>query len=155
MPAPRAGGVKQEVRHEPKEFSPDESLLLKLMFASSKWVTEARANISPEDLKDPAVRLIVDKIYDLFVKGQEVIVAALVNAFDDSGTRSLLTRLAQEDVIFNDQPRMFADCLRSIKGFRSKERRQRLREEIKKAEMAGNGELVRSLQEQFNVLIRG
>jgi hypothetical protein len=137
-----------------KALSPDERLLLQLMLASSEWVVEAKRSLLPDDLKDPVVKMIVAKIYEFFVAEKEISTAVLVNAFSDRATRSVLTRLAQDDIVLNDQPKMFADCLKSIRGYRLKEQRQRLREEIVLAEKAGNWEAVRSLQEQFNLNIR-
>ncbi|MBF0594456.1 MAG: DNA primase [Candidatus Omnitrophica bacterium] len=151
----KAAGVEQAVKREPKELSADESLLLKLMLADPKWVAEAHGCLAPKDLRDPAVRLIVARIFELFSAGKEVGAAALVNAFDDGDTRSVLTRLAQEDVVFNDQPRMFADCFKRIKGSRQKEERRVLREEIVIAEKAGDWQAVRSLQQRFKELIGG
>ena len=154
MFVPKVGGVEQEARLVQKALSPDERLLLQLMLASSEWVVEAKRSLLPDDLKDPVVKMIVAKIYEFFVAEKEISTAVLVNAFSDRATRSVLTRLAQDDIVLNDQPKMFADCLKSIRGYRLKEQRQRLREEIVLAEKAGNWEAVRSLQEQFNLNIR-
>lgn len=142
---------KSQVR---KELSPEESLLLKLMLASSKWVAESRTAILPEDLRDDVIRNIVAKVYELSGRGQDTGVAALINSFSDDATRSILTRLAQDELVFNDQKRMFADCIKSIKGSRQKTERQRLRDAMKTAEKAGDVEAVRSLQEQFNRMIK-
>ncbi len=153
--AAKAGSVEEEVRHEPRELLADEALLLRLMLMSPKWVAQARTNLLPEDFKDSTVRTIVEKVYELFGLGKDVSAAVLLNAFGDVALRSVLTRLAQEDFVFNDQPRMFADCVKRIKGFRRKEKRQQLREQMKLAENAGDSQMVRALQEQFNVLIKG
>ncbi|MBF0387138.1 MAG: DNA primase [Candidatus Omnitrophica bacterium] len=138
-----------------KELSPEESLLLKLMLAEPKWVAEARAVILPEDLRDDVIRRIVAKVYEVFDKEKQVGVAALVNLFDDGAVRSIITRLAQDDLVLNDQKRMFADCVRSIKGFSRKAERQRLRDAMSAAEKAGDWDAVRGFQEQFNRIIKG
>ncbi len=151
----RPGGGEAKKAYERKELSPEESLLLKLMLVDPKWVAESRVVILPEDLKDDAIRLIVAKVYELFDREKQVGVAALINSFGDDATRSILTRLAQDDVVFNDQKRMFADCVKSIKGTRQKAERQRLRDAMKLAEKAGDWDMVRSLQEQFNTIIKG
>ncbi|MEI6437757.1 MAG: DNA primase [Candidatus Omnitrophota bacterium] len=151
---PKTGSNETLKRPERQELSPEESLLLRLMLADPKWVAESRVMILPEDLKDDTIRGIVAKVYELFEREQQVGVAALVNAFGDETTRSILTRLAQDELVSNDQKRMFADCVKSIKGSRQKVERQRLRDAMKVAEKAGDWDTVRSLQEQFNTIIK-
>ncbi len=152
--------VPAVVRGEPakverQKLLPEESLLLKLMLADPRWVAASRESLAPEEFRDDVIRGIVARVYELFDREKKVGVAELINCFGDDGTRSVLTRLAQDDLVLQDQKRMFADCVRSIKDIRQKTERRRLRDALKTAEKAGDLDAVRALQEQFNKMIRG
>jgi DNA primase len=152
--APRAVRVEPAAAIEVKEISPDEKFLLQLMLADPRWVAQAQGQLSPEDFREPAARAIVGMIYADFGQGREFNAAVTAGAIDDRAVRSLLTQLVQDSVLLNDQPKIFADCLKSLRGSRSREERQRLRADMKQAEKQGDWGLVRSLQEKFNMNIK-
>lgn len=151
----RATGVDVPAKVELPALSADESLMLKLMLADPKWIAQAKSNLLLDDFKDSRLKTIAAKMFAESFEGKDVTPAGLVNAFPEGAARSLLTRLAQEEVVLSDQPKMFADCLKRIKSVRLKQQRQNLLDEIKEAERLGKWDLVRELQGRFNVLIRG
>lgn len=150
---------QERVHEEPKAVPPrvlsaDESLLISLMLLNSRWIVEAKVVLSPDELQDETIRMIVGKIYELFDAGKEVTAAALVGRMGSASDVSALTGLAANDGL-KDEQRAFNDCLKRIKDARLKTERRRLREEIARAEQAGDWDAVRRSQERFNTLIKG
>ncbi|MBF0123468.1 MAG: DNA primase [Candidatus Omnitrophica bacterium] len=152
----RGVGVQENSQRAGKKaVHTDENCLLKLMLLDPKWVAAARQTLAPEELKDPMVRLIIEKAYELLSTGKEVDAASLVTCFDDEGMRSFVTASAQEDgTVKGDRERIFKDCLGRIRSSRQKTERQRILEEIQVAEKSGDSDKVRQFQNEFNTLIK-
>ena len=145
-----AGGPRAQ-----KNVHEDERLLLRLMLQSLDWVRVAHQNLTIEDFQDQMVRSVVEKLYELFEAEKEISLAGLISFFENDDARSFLTVCADEEALTGDQEQIFDDCLRRIKSVGFKAERQRLREEIRTAEQAGDWTAVRRLQEELNTIIKG
>jgi DNA primase len=150
--------VVQDEAAEPKgsrNIRQDERMLLKLMLQSLDWVRVAHQNLTVEDFQDRLVRSVVEKLYELFEAEKEISLAGLISFFENDEVRSFLTACADDEPLKGDQEQIFDDCLRRIKSVRFRVERQRLSEEIRSAEQAGDWDAVRRLQEEFNTIIKG
>jgi hypothetical protein len=149
--------VQEDAREQrvQKNVRQDERLLLRLMLQSTDWVRVAHQNLTIDDFQDRMVRSIVEKLYELFEAEKEISLAGLISFFENDDARSFLTACADEEPLTGDPEQIFDDCLRRIKSVGFKAERQRLREEIRTAEQAGDWTAVRRLQEELNTIIKG
>ncbi|NTV29416.1 MAG: DNA primase [Candidatus Omnitrophica bacterium] len=133
----------------------DEGILLRLMLSDRRWLALARKTVGPESFRHPATREIVDKLYGLFDVDLDMSTAVLLEQLEDGRARKLVAATADNnDIVGGDAERVFNDCLARLKRSLIKEKRERLRTEIRRAEKEGSRDKVLDLQKEFNQLIK-
>lgn len=133
----------------------DEGILLRLMLLNQKWVALARDVLVPASFRHSATREVIEKLYEFFDAGREMNAAGLLEQLRDERARRLVTATADDaDMIGDDEERVFNDCLDRIKRSEMKDKRERVREDIKLAEKDGDRSKVLGLQKEFNQLIK-
>lgn len=137
-------------------ISPLEKLLIKLMLEEEKLIHRLKEDLGPQDFADARVARIISTMFEFVEQGRQVEPSVLM---DHIGADDI-TRIISESVFLpgelsgQEKEKIFDDCLLRIKHEKSKLKRQRLHEEIKSAQGAGDEEKLRGLMEEFHLLIR-
>ena len=141
----RKNGVKMAEYH-----------LLKLLLEENALIPLTQNEIRLEYFQDEHIRMVIAKVFDLFDRGETVSVSNLMNHFEDSVIWERLSGLmALDELIVADKWKMHRDCLTRLKDDYSKLARQNLRQEIERAESAGDHDRLDQLTIRFNQLLKG
>lgn len=136
-------------------ISPTEKLLMSLMLEENSLISRMRDNLSPNDFKDERICRIVSVMFNLMEQGREVKPQILMNHLEEDISALICEQeFIPEGLSIEHKERMADDCLKRIKDERLKVIRQRLHEEIRVAQDAGDEARLNSLIEEFHALIK-
>jgi hypothetical protein len=142
-------------KKKPLNISPTEKLLMSLMLEENSLISRMRDNLSPNDFKDERICRIVSVMFNLMEQGREVKPQILMNHLEDDISSLICEQeFIPQGLSIEHKERMADDCLKRIKDERLKVIRQRLHEEIKVAQSAGDEARLNSLIEEFHSLIK-
>lgn len=154
-PARFGQGHKESDKKKPLSISPTEKLLMSLMLEENSLINRIRESLSPQDFVDERICRIVSVMFNLVEQGKEVKPQTLMNHLEDE-VSSLICEpeFLPEGLSLEHKERMADDCLKRIKNEGRRVKRERLHEEIKAAQYAGDEKRLNSLMEEFHLLIK-
>ncbi len=148
--APQANFKKSHL-----SVNPTEKLLMLLMLEENSLIERIREAIDPRDFKDERISRIVSVMFSLMAEGKEVRPQILMNHLgDDISYLVCEPDSLPEGLSLAHKESMAEDCLKKLKGEREKLKREKLHEEIKVAQAAGDEERLNRLIEEFHCLIK-
>ena len=130
-----AAPLKKEVRRPPEE-----EWLLESILAEPALAETAAARVSPEELRDGELALILRAAYEVFGRGGEAGVAGVVSAVEEDGLGALVVRLAENGAKHTNHHRRASDCIERIVARRKKESRAQLKRALLEKASAGDVE---------------
>ena len=143
------------LKKKPLNISPTEKLLMSLMLEENSLISRMKENLSPNDFKDERICRIVSVMFNLMEQGREVKPQILMNHLDEDVSSLICEQeFIPDGLSIEHKERMADDCLKRIKDERLRAIRQRLHEEIKIAQHAGDEARLNSLVEEFHALIK-
>lgn len=128
--------------------------LLKLMIEKEEWIPRVRQELTPEDFQDTKIRVAITRIFDFFENGKRIDTVNLINSFEDAAVSQMLTGIVTEEEVAGDREKMYQDYISRIKHDQMKTRRQKILQQIREAESAGNFARASELSQQFNQFIK-
>ena len=128
--------------------------LLKLMIEKAEWIPRVRQELTPEDFQDTKIRTAITRIFDFFENGKRVDTVNLINSFEDTAVSQMLTGIVTEEEVAGDREKMYEDYINRIKHDQMKMRRQKILQQIREAESAGDFTRASELSQQFNQFIK-
>lgn len=140
---------------QPLNLRAVEKMIVKLILEEQTLVAQTKEKLEIADFQDPHIRKIICSIIELYDKDKKVEVNRLMSYFDDQAICQTLTQLClTEDCDKIDKQKAFDDCVKRIKRENLKDKRQKLRDEIKTAEKVGNKNRLEELIKEYNCLIK-
>ncbi|MBL7151788.1 MAG: DNA primase [Candidatus Omnitrophica bacterium] len=137
-------------------INPAEKLLIALMLRESELIHYIRERLDPADFMDEKISKIVSLCFNFAEEGKDLSTKSLLNYFGDEG----LSQIVCESVFLPDElsqqnkEKLIEDCLCRIKEEKIKLTRQRLHEEIKRAQDSKDEQRLERLTEEFNSLLK-
>ena len=128
--------------------------LLKLMIEKEEWIPRVRQELTPEDFQDTRIRVAIARMFDFFESGKKIDTVNLINSFEDAAVSQMLTGIVTEEEVAGDREKMYQDYINRIKHDQMKMRRQKILQQIREAESAGNFARASELSQQFNQFIK-
>ncbi|MFH0762765.1 MAG: DNA primase [Candidatus Omnitrophota bacterium] len=136
--------------------SPAEKMLIALMLRESEIIGYIRQRLNPADFMDEKVSKLVSLCFNFAESGKEVSARSLLSYFGDDG----ISQIVCESVFLPDAlsqqntEKLVEDCLLRMREEKIKLTRQRLHEEIKRAQDSKDEEGLKRLTEEFNSLLK-
>lgn len=144
--APLSGGAARIVERN----------ILRLLMEEESFILMTKEDVVLTDFQDQKIREAIGKIFELFEQGKQVKGANLIQYFENSDIKQMISSLiADESIVLGDQKKMYQDCVSRIKQDRQKKQRQDLLEKIREAEKASDQERLDELLKIFNQTIKG
>jgi DNA primase len=136
--------------------NPTEKLLVKFMLEETKIISELKEKLEPGDFQDTQISRIVSLMFDFVTRGEEIKPNALINHLEDNNLSQLLreTSFYLPDVDYPDKDKVIEDCVQRLKKNSLIKKKNRLQQDIKRAEIDGNEDELNSLKEKFHQLIK-
>ena len=136
-------------------MNPTEKLLIKLMLEETELIQQVRERLEPADFQDERISKLVSVMFELTGQGKDVAPSKLINYLDDGDSLQFICESAFNlDVPAQNKEDVINDCIKVIKRKKSRFLRQRLQEEIKRAEDSGDEERLSELRIEFCDLIK-
>lgn len=140
-----------------KKFNanPTEKLLMSLMLEENSLISRIRGALDLQDFQDERISRIVSIMFDLIDQGKQVGPQDLMNQAGDD-----ISELVCESVFLPQgssdlhKEKVVDNCIQRMKHERLKSERQRLHEQIKSAQHAGDEQRLSRLTEEFHCLIK-
>ena len=130
--------------------------VLRLVLDDVDLIPATKDEVDLNDFQDEDIRIIMQKIFELFDKGLDVNFQNLTNCFKDPRILQNISQLmVLDDFPVADKIKMHRDCINRLKLERRKLQRKGLVDQIRYAEISGNHNRVDELKEKFNQLIKG
>jgi DNA primase len=138
-------------------INPTEKLLMKLMLEETELINQIREKgLEPGDFQDERIARIVSLMFDLIDQGKNIEPNKLINYLDDETMAQVICESTLlPEISSPNKENIIDDCIKRIKSERLKLKKQRLHEEIKKAQTLRDEEQLRILMERFHGLIKG
>lgn len=131
-------------------INPTEKLLIRLMLEETELISHIREHIDPDDFQDERISRIVCVMFDLLNQGKNIEANKLVDYLDDKDSYQFICESVFNQELPVDNKEMVAeDCIRLIKNKRLIAQRQKIQEEIKKAEENKDEEKLSRLRVEF------
>lgn len=151
---PRAYAPAQEAVKK-IEINPIEKLIIKLMLEEVSLVDYVRQRIRAEDFNSDISHRIVSAVFDLFDQGKNIDRGILLKYLGDE----TVSRIICEPVVLTVNPyyskeRIIDDCIKRLKDEKAKLKKRNLHDEIKSAQHTGDNEMLSSLMQEFNILMK-
>ncbi|MDI6606413.1 MAG: toprim domain-containing protein, partial [Candidatus Omnitrophota bacterium] len=136
--------------------SPAEKLLVALMLRETEIIHYIRQRLSPADFMDEKISRIVSLCFSFAEEGKELSPKSLLNYFGDEGISQIVCEsiFLPDELSEQNKEKLIEDCLFRIKEQKSKLTRQRLHEEIKRAQDSKDEQRLQRLTEEFNSLLK-
>ncbi len=132
-----------------------EQNILKLLLEEEELIPVTKKEVQLNDFQDTQIRQGIAKIYELFEKGQVVNSLNLLNSFDDESMQQMITELmAQDEIMSSNKKKIHRDCIGRLKSDRLKSRTEIIRQEIRKAEHAGDQNKLNELMVELHQLVK-
>ena len=129
--------------------------VLRLVLEDGDLISVTKDELDLNDFQDGHIRLIMQKIFELFDKGMEVNFQNLTGCFKDPQILQNISQLmVVDDFPAADKIKIHRDCINRLKQERIKSQRKGLVDQIKLAENSGDHNRVDELKEKFNQLIK-
>jgi DNA primase len=152
---PYAANTPVSLRRQELKIDPTEKLLIKMMLDDNDLIDYVRQHLEPSDLQEEAAGRIVAMIFDMMNSGKAVEVNKLVNYLDDPGAlECIYDTVFDVDIAMGNKEHVVNDCIKVIKRKKSVQYRQRLQEELQRAEDSGDEENVGRIRQEFCNLIK-
>ncbi len=136
-------------------INPTEKLLIKLMLEETELIQQVREHLEPTDFQDERISKLVSVMFELTGQGKDAGPSKLINYLDDGDSLQFICESAFNlDVPAQNKEDVINDCIKVIKRKKSRFLRQRLQEEIKRAEDSGDEERLSELRIEFCDLIK-
>ncbi len=130
--------------------------ILRLVLDAVDLIPATKDEVDLNDFQDEHIRIIMQKIFELFDKGVEVNFQNLTSCFKDPRILQNISQLmVLDDFPIADKIKMHRDCINRLKLERIKSQRKGLVDQIRHAEISGDHNRVDELKEKFNQLIKG
>ncbi len=143
-------GTENKTISRPK----DEVYLLQLIMQFPEKARQVFGHISPEDIKDPVIRLILEKIkHKIDLSGDAVISYGDLVSECEGDAENLLSELAFK-TDFEEPEKIFSDCLNRIKFKKRQILLYDIQDKIKRAENEKNGILLKTLLMEKQKLLK-
>jgi len=151
-----AGPAAQTVFPKPVSASPVEKLLINLVLEENQFIHRLKDHLTPADFQDARVGSIIGAMLELAEAGKNIEPRLLMEQFGRQDLSGIISEsvFLSEELSGQDRDKLFDDCLRRLKQEKSKLHRQRLHEEIKQAQGAGDQDKLRRLLEEFHGLVK-
>ncbi len=134
--------------------SPEELLLLVLMSEIPPFCEKACREISAKDLVSPFSRELFEYLTQMNLQGKKCTLSGLLNRVPDVRYREeLVAAMATLDDTA-ERERVLKDCVDRIRNARNAGQRERLRLEIRQAELAGDEVRLREATRQYQELLK-
>ena len=136
--------------------SPVEKLLIKLMLEQTELIHRVKDHLSPADFADARVGRIIQAALELAQKGSAIEPSFLMDHIGQEDISRLICEsvFLPEELSGQDREKLFDDCLSRLKQEKVRTKQLRLHEEIKTAQGAGDQEKLRTLLEEFHLLVK-
>lgn len=133
-----------------------EKTLVKLMLEEEKFAQHLKEKLEVSDFQDPAVRQIVDLMFNFVSQGKEINVSKLISCSEDEVIPRTIAQLCAEEITYyEDKDKIFHECVNRLKQDKKKDKCRQLQSEIKLAECYGEKERLHRLMQEYNQLIKG
>ncbi len=151
---PRAYALAREAVKK-IEINPIEKLIIKLMLEDVSLVDYVRQRIRAEDFNSDISHGIVSAVFDLFDQGKNIDRGILLKYLGDE----TVSRIICEPVVLTVNPyyskeRIIDDCIKRLKDEKTKLKKRNLHDEIKSTQHTGDNEMLSSLMQEFNLLMK-
>ncbi|MBM3249477.1 MAG: DNA primase [Candidatus Omnitrophica bacterium] len=148
--------LKEPAGKKAAAINPTEKLLIRLMLQESGLIGRIREHLEPADFQDERMTRIASVLFDLDSQGRAVEPRFLVNHITDEDFSELVCESAvmQEDFSAGHKEKVVADCIQRLKSERLKIKKQKLAEEIRRAQHLGDEPRLKELMEEFHYLLR-
>ncbi len=136
--------------------SPTEKLLLKLMLEESQFIERVRGCLAPADFQDERVSRIVSAMFELVGEGKAPEAHLLMHRMGQEDIAQIVCEsvFLEEDSTVEHKEKILDDCVRRLKSQNLKQKKERLHNEIKLAQHAGNSERLGLLLQEFHQLTK-
>lgn len=129
LAALKGGRTREETRKKVK-YPCEEQWLIETLLAEPSLVEASAARLSPDELRDEDLKVILRAIYEAFQEDGEVRVASVVSRVQEKGLGSCVVTLAENGSRSANHARRLADCLERIETRRRKTTRGHLRKAL-------------------------
>jgi DNA primase len=132
---------------EEKLFPITEKIILKFMLTNTKALSVVKKNLKEDDFTSPLIKKAVSFILRNFSK-EKFSLQSLLGRIDDKQISSFISSILMDDSIPLNKD-SFKDSIIKLRKKRIKSLRERLKEEIKRAELEGDKEKCKELINKF------
>lgn len=163
MKRPRRTDVRKSFSDKPVELKSVISAatrrvelnILKLLVEELSLREMIKKELALEDLQDPVIRHLVQKIYASMDEDVGITAATLMQQIVEEESKKLLAWLVtQEYMLVGDKNKIRQDCIGRIIKDRTKKWRQHILNEMRQAEQDGNHEKLDELKKKFNQSVK-
>ncbi|MFH1354604.1 MAG: DNA primase [Candidatus Omnitrophota bacterium] len=159
-----AGKIKPEKRYEDfnttiqkraLNIKPTEKLLIKLMLEENELIETIKESLLPSDFHDERTAKIVSTMFELVEQGKQIEPNFLINHCNDEDVSQILCEsMFLPEVSEQDHDKIIKDCILRLKSDKLKSKREQLGVRIKTAQDSGDESTLRTLIEEFNILVK-
>ncbi|MDD5246349.1 MAG: DNA primase [Candidatus Omnitrophica bacterium] len=136
-------------------INPTERLLIKIMMEETRLVDYIRQHLEPSDFQGEVTSRIVSFMFELIQQGKQIEANTLMNHFEDKDAmRCICESVFDGEVTQENREKVVDDCIRMIKNKRMVVTRQRLQEQMRRAEVSGDEVNLLRLRDEFCSLLK-
>ena len=136
-------------------INPTERLLIKIMMEETRLVDYIRQHLEPSDFQGEVTSRIVSFMFELIQQGKQIEANTLMNHFEDKeAMRCICESVFDGEVTQENREKVVDDCIRMIKNKRMVVTRQRLQEQMRRAEVSGDEVNLLRLRDEFCSLLK-
>jgi len=154
--------VKQDYSYTASDFKTPgkqalgsaERMLLGLLLDDSQLIDYAKSKIKTEKLEDENFKTLLNMVFELNTKGQDVNAGRLMSFAKDEFLCQAVSQACSSQIVVSDKKRTLHDCLEAMEKACFNKRLMDLQAQIKKAQEARDEKAIFRLVDEYSKLIK-